>query len=375
MRWIESRFLVERALGAGLYCLVVMVAFLAIRNNRLRLKTILNLVLFTLVVMAFFYIPTETADIYRWQVLSRGWMGMRFKDFASVIMMRNATPLGVGIIYVCQKTGINGILPAFCALVFYANVFHIFVITEKKYQISPRIMSLVFLYIMCTGRFQEVIAGIRNMLGFSIVARCIADEVIKDKSVIKNSIWYLTACLIHSAIIPLVMLRMLFLLFDKKNKNLGLFVNLGFLMVAILFAYRYGMSYVITMYRKARGFLTYDVYSYFWEYLITILHMPLTIYALWKYYKKRDRESELYVMETWGVVTTVAEILMFGSFAIFQRFAAFSSLITIPVMASVLEGQKENDRVTESNLIIICLITLMIAAVRGNLCAYKFFIL
>ncbi|MCR5458619.1 MAG: EpsG family protein [Acetatifactor sp.] len=375
MRWIESRFLVERALGAGLYCLVVMVAFLAIRNNRLRLKTILNLVLFTLVVMAFFYIPTETADIYRWQVLSRGWMGMRFKDFVSVIMMRNATPLGVGIIYVCQKTGINGILPAFCALVFYANVFHIFVITEKKYQISPRIMSLVFLYIMCTGRFQEVIAGIRNMLGFSIVARCIADEVIKDKSVIKNAIWYLTACLIHSAIIPLVMLRMLFLLFDKKNKNLGLFVNLGFLMVAILFAYRYGMSYVITMYRKARGFLTYDVYSYFWEYLITILHVPLTIYALWKYYKKRDRESELYVMETWGVVTTVAEILMFGSFAIFQRFAAFSSLITIPVMASVLEGQKENDRVTESNLIIICLITLMIAAVRGNLCAYKFFIL
>ena len=375
MRWIESRFLVERALGAGLYCLVVFVAFLAIRNNRLRLKSILNLVLATFVVMAFFYIPTETADIYRWQVLSRGWMGMRFQDFVSQIMMKNATPLGLGIIYACQKTGMAGVLPAFCALVFYSNVFHILVITEKKYQISPRIMSIVFLYIACTGRFQEVIAGIRNMMAFSIVARCIADEVIKEKSVVKNAIWYLVASLIHSAIIPLVMLRMFFLLFDKKNKNLGLFINLGLLAAGVLLVFKYGSSYVTVMVKKARGFLSNDVYSYFWEYLITVIHMPLTIYALWKFYKKRDRESELFTMETWGVVTTVAEILMFGSFAIFQRFAAFSSLVTIPVMASVLEEQKENDRVTENNIIIICLITLMIAAVRGNLCAYKFFIL
>lgn len=376
MNWIADKFVIERFLGAALYCLVVLIAFVAIRNHKFRINKILNVLLLTLVIMAFFYVPTETADLYRWRSISYRWANLSFRDFYSKIMLGNSTPLGMLMIYVCNKTGVNGVLPALCALIFYENLFHILKSTDRKYHFSSATLSIVFFYLMCTGRFLEVISGVRNMVAFSIAARCIADEELNGKSVIRNGVWYLVACLIHSTIIPIVAIRLILLLFSYNRKILIWLIDMAFVGIALVFFSRHGDKYIAVALAKGKGFIEFDVYSYFWEYVITAMQMTLTIYGLVKYYKiDFVNKKDLRTLALWGTMLTVTELVLFFSYSIFQRYAGFCSFLMPPILAAVLEERKKDSYLAEKNAFIICCLTMLHSAIRGNLCAYKFFVL
>ena len=125
---LGSTLLVERLCGVAVYCLALgyFCNKVAHSGDTRTIDRHLNSYLAVLGIMAFFYIPSPNADLYRWRLLSAGWSEVPFSWVWNNLVLKRATPVGYLVIYICQITGIQGLLPMVCALGFYGKVFHIF---------------------------------------------------------------------------------------------------------------------------------------------------------------------------------------------------------------------------------------------------------
>ena len=370
--------------GVVIYAFLLGFFYLKIKNSRdnINISRLLRTYTFILCIMAFLYIPAETADLSRWRIIGEGWKSLNFSEFLNMYVSKVSTPVGYLFIYLCQKTGIDGLLPLLCALLFFYNTFYIVNGMSKIYNNEgdveyPKYIAIGLLFLMCSGRFLETISGVRCMVAFSVVAKCFYCETIENKSILKSVVPYLLACLLHSAVIPLVALRMFAMIFEKKKSYWRLLVNVIAFGLMAFIAVRYGSGYIDASIEKANGFIANNVYSYSWEYIIASLQFVIIIVLLAKYYR-------LYRMPGSGVdniafiitILSVVEIILIRSYSIYHRYIGFSTFISIPLLVYVLQREYQQSRYNFGKFIkAICMIVLVLACLRGNLCAYKFFML
>lgn len=377
--WLDRTMLIERMFGAGIYSLLLGYMYIQIRgsNNRYSVKKHLKWYLLLLCVLAFFYIPTESADLFRWREISSNWPLMSFSDFFSEKVVSSDTPVAYLMIYLCQRTGVNGVLPAVCAFIFYSNAFHIFNSTLSKYKMSTRVLAVTLLFFMSSGRFLETISGVRCMVAFSIIMRCIYDEIIENKAMWKSVIPYLLACLLHTAATPLVAIRLFALLFEKKKSFTAQLVNGIFFVGLTGIAVFYGGNYIDASITKANNYISGPTYAYIWEYLIVGLQLMLIIYLLYVYYKfNYEKRQPINDIARLLLLLSIIEVVLIGSYSIFHRFIAASTFLSIPLMAYVLENRvANNSTVLIRRIKVVSMFILLLACVRGNLCGFKFFLL
>ena len=330
-----------------------------------------------LCIMAFFYIPGQAADLYRWRQLSEPWMDVSFSWFWENRIISSPTPIGNLLIYICQKTGIDGILPMVCALIFFGNAFHILKCESCRENRNADSIAVFLLFAMSSGRFLEVISGIRCMMAFSIVFRFVYDEIYENRSMLRSIPYYVIAALIHTASIPLIGIRLVSTIFDKKRNTISTVLNAAFAIVVFLIGIRAGEDYIDAGFAKANNYISSDSYSYRWEYIIVILSMTVIVTTLWKFKK---RYSEGFAEEKNGVrfllILLIGEIFTFSTYSIFHRFAAVSIFFSAPVVLTFLNLESKSGRYRDrQTIIVISLVILFLACARGNLCGYKFFLL
>ena len=162
----------------------------------------LNYYLITLCLLAFFYIPGESADLTRWREMSEVWSNFDFEWFWEHRIQTSSVPAGYLLVYLCQSTGINGILPMICAFGFFGNIFHMLKNEAKRENVNSDSVALTLFFVISTGFFLEAISGVRCMLAFSIVIRCAYDEMRLNKNIIYNIFFYIFATYIMSFKIP-----------------------------------------------------------------------------------------------------------------------------------------------------------------------------
>lgn len=377
--WLDRTMLIERMFGAGIYSLLLGYMYIQIRgsNNRYSVKKHLKWYLLLLCVLAFFYIPTESADLFRWREISSNWSLMSFSDFFSKKVVSSHTPVAYLMIYLCQRTGVNGVLPAVCAFIFYSNAFHIFNSTLSKYKVSTRVLAVTLLFFMSSGRFLETISGVRSMVAFSIITRCIYDEIIEKKAMWKSIGPYLLACLLHTAATPLVAIRLFALLFEKKKTFTAKLAKIIFFVGLTGIAVFYGGNYIDASITKANNYISGPTYAYIWEYLIVGLQLMLIIYLLYVYYKfNYEKRQPINDIARLLLLLSIIEVVLIGSYSIFHRFIAASTFLSIPLMAYVLENRVANkSTVLMGRIKVVSMFILLLACVRGNLCGFKFFLL
>lgn len=382
--YLARTMLLERMTGVVTYALLLGFFYLKIKNSRdnINISRLLRTYTFILCIMAFLYIPAETADLSRWRIIGEGWKSLNLSEFFNMYVLKSSAPVGYLFIYLCQKTGIDGLLPLLCALLFFFNTFYIVNGMSKIYNNEgdveyPKYIAIGLLFLMCSGRFLETISGVRCMVAFSVVAKCFYCETIENKSILKSIVPYLLACLLHLAVIPLVALRIFAMIFEKKKSYWRLLVNVIAFGLMAFIAVRYGSGYIDASIEKANVFIANNVYSYSWEYIIASLQFVIIIVLLAKYYR-------LYRMPGSGVdniafiitILSVVEIILIRSYSIYHRYIGFSTFISIPLLVYVLQREYQQSRYTFGKFIkAICMIVLVLACLRGNLCAYKFFML
>ena len=123
--FLQSTMLIERLFGVGAYVLALGYFYNQIRCSKdsRKIEKYLNHYLIVLCILAFFYVPGASADLSRWRAMAEPWKNADLMWFLENRVIVSTVPAGYLLVFLCQKTGIDGILPMFCAAGFFGNVF------------------------------------------------------------------------------------------------------------------------------------------------------------------------------------------------------------------------------------------------------------
>ena len=366
-----------RMFGVSLYVLVL--AFFCIIVGKIsnkKLKTVLMVYAIILSIMGFFFVPSMDNDLYRTFEIMEYYSNMPFETIIRDYVSMSNAPFALFYYWIIGQFGVNSLLPFITALIFYINIFYIFSDYANKQNISGRALSLGLLIIMCNSSFIEVISGIRTMLSFSIVLRCIYNEVYNNKFIIRDVFWYVIASLIHPASLVLVIFRLIFTFFQRsKSKNRKwVLVVLSIALFTLLI--NYGGRFIEAMADKANVYIYGDMYSYIWGFIITFLILVALVIIQNKsasFNNANDEERiSLKNNRTFSRIIEATMIAFIFEYSIFSRYGNFNLLLNIPIILYYSDLLfKKGDR-GHKVMYLYFLGVLFLTCVRGDLSALKF---
>jgi len=356
---------------------MLLMVCLIYRAPKEKLKFYLILYLFFLCVMAYFYIPSSSADLARYVDAMNYYASLNWSHLSELLLNSNA-PIQILYFYGIGKLGNDHLLPAITAFLFYGNIFFILYKSSKTFHLNNKAVALSLLFFMVAGKFVEAISIIRSSIAFSLVALCCYNEIVEHRSILKDIPFYIIAVFIHPAAMVLVLIRILFLLFQKEKKLSKKILHLFFFGLIVLFLYRYGQDYLNVVYNKAETYLNGDVYSYIWEYIICFLSLSFGLYNLF-FQKKYFIDSK--EMQNWRIFTLIVHLIVLFfvfEYSIFTRFQAFASILFIPLCSKVLNDMSKDESYLHRNyyffFFAIAVLIFIVAGTRGNLSGYKFLV-
>lgn len=365
-------FLAARLIGVLTYAIIAIFAYILLKKFR-NTKTILFIYVLALAVMAFNYKPYFTADLYRLYDQVDYFGSLNAREFIKIVTSTN-TPTFLVYCRVIYSFGVKELLPAVTAILFYWNVFYVIYRSGLKFQLTHAQIALLVFFEMCFGQYIQVISGIRSMLVFSFFARCIYNEFFEDKPFLKNMIIYIIFALMHVVGVVTLSIRVLFELFLSSDGGKHKFLRIIAGAAAIIVGLKFGQMYLQGAVEAATGYLTKESYSYFWEYLLTAIHLFLIVYVVLKNKVQIISNGYVRFFRFWKVFLILI-IICCGEYATFQRFSVFLSMLSLPLIACVFESY-ESEPAKRGHiynfLVLGSFVCLVIACTRGNLCALKF---
>ena len=399
---LSRTMLIERLIGVFVYVIVSLYGYSRIlhTDNPKKLKGIFTVIWIALGVMAFFYIPGDAADLCEWRKMyDLYWEHRSFSEFFKGTVLDSSTPVSYILIYLCQKTGLQGLLPCAVAFIFFAFVFAIFKdcagrckLEDNTVRISDSLiksetngrtnstyaLALTFLCFMAAGEFLEVISGVRCLMALSIMAWCIYSETVGERTLLKNIVLYGIACLMHLAAIPVFAVRIVYMLVGQFGNKVPKFGNYIVALLLGAVGLTVGGGYLTAALNKGISYISNNWYSYTWEYIIGAIQLVLIIYTLIQYRKIKDEDglSHLKPLAQFNAIMCAVVVLFCFEYTIFHRYVMFTSMIIVPIMYAVLQYKLKNEDNRYVNFVrVLTLGMFFIACARGNLCGYKFFLL
>ena len=328
-----------------------------------------------LTVLSFFYIPSESADLYRIRTMSEGWQDYSFVEFCEKELLGSSYPLGILIYYVFSFLP-KGFLPAFCCLVFSYFSFGVLKdLIRKDY--SKKSIAVSFMFIMSTGAFLEAISDVRCFVSFSILMYIGYKIISNRKFRIIDIIGILIGCLIHTAAIVVAIAIIGFYIFFLKT-NKATKAHKYMLLILVIVAAIFAIGIIESVLDKATSYLTNTIYVYSWEYIIGFVVLLLSIYVFVSYRKVKKKQTlslEQANIFRFTFLFLLIPIIFCFEYNIFHRFITASMLVTaasIVYISNLTKGTKFESKFNK-RIFYISLLILLIACVRGNLCGFKFF--
>ncbi len=368
-----EHYFLERAYSIIIYAILVIWMFFLLQRKKCNIKLTLWIYTIILTVLAYFFIPSESLDLYRlWQV-SEWYRGLPLLDMVSeVFAYWTGSPLShlyLAFLYNIDKH----LIPAVTAFLFCWNIFYIVGDYAAKKKINHAVIALVVFLFMSRGIYGEVISGIRSMLAFSFVARCVYNEVYNKTSIIKNIPIYLLASFFHQAALVLVAIRFAFYIIYEK-RGLGRVLYLIVLAsVSALFAvyFRNNITDTIT---KANIYINSNIFSYVWEYALSTCYMLVCVWLLYYPYHNPRYSLEFHKMRKIVGSIFLICIALFFTFSIYDRYINFASFIVMPALMEVLNDEwVRKRRYRYGILMVISIFIMFICGLRGDLNAIRFF--
>lgn len=375
-------FLLERFFGIATYMLILLfVCFFLLKTN-VTCKSILRFYVVCLCVMAFFYKPYITADLYRifeqMEYFSSMDFGLFWKDFA----LESSMPFARLLFWVFGKTGVFALLPAFSALICYSLIFYTINKTKEIYHISNQTIAIVLFYIMTTSIYISVIGGIRMMLALSMIVFAYFRGTVEKKITIVDIFLYGLSLFTHSVSAVVVCICVCASLFASgKNiwRKIGLSIGaIGVGGVAVvLFSDR-----VDRLYQKFLEYVLGDKHSDLWEYMMGAI-IILMLFFMFLEIHRLCKHAEYVNVKKYNlasIISVALAVCFCFEFSMFYRFGGHVAvLFSIPSMMVVLEKTKGKSSVLmagvdfRSIMIVLTLIMAAISCARGSLCSLKFF--
>lgn len=388
--------LIERILSLFIFVIILFIVLFFLFKLKKRYSMILNIYILLLSIMGYYYKPLtgKGGNINEGADLNRIWYYFDYYSFETFDSLwkavKNSTSPGVNLYYfMISKLNNKHFLPAITAFITFYFCFGIIktILKRDKEICSKEIIVSIFLF-MSRGLFLQTISNIRTLLGLSIVAWCIYQEFYNNKKIKNLLIYYILAASFHS-IVQVICLYRIFYFFiekkkDKKNRiKMMLISSISIIIILVL-----GKEYILKILLKAKEYIEFVEYFYIWEYLISMILIVVILYIInifKKYYRigYKKRINNEYSICTYRLINYMKPllyidfILSFIEFSSFHRINWYLSILSIPLVIYTLKQErivfsKKNKLI--KNLMLISLIILSIACIRGDLCGLNFFI-
>lgn len=369
-------FIAERLIGVGIYSFALVMVCFFLTYSTIGHRAILRCYTAALCVMAFFYQPHVTADLYRIYAMAREFAGWSFRDFFQLFVVTNSVP-GARIFYWCAgRAGMVQLIPAMTSLVCFSCIFYMLSRSVERNGVGRRELSAALFFFMATGNYMMLISNIRTMLSASLIAYCFYRESVEKKYRFFHLALYAAAASVHNLGVVLIVLRLAAGLLDRQltmGKRIVYMFSLG---VAVLWIWRI-MGPVIA--EKVRDYVFGDRYSYFWEYVIGSIALMVELWVLRGVRRmERQEQEEYFGMRRFLLVCVLTALAFCFEFSVFYRFVnCIGSILTAPLLMAVLQ---DKERKGEGGMayagvtgVSVCL--LFLSCCRGSLCSIKFFTL
>ena len=368
-------YIYERLIGVFTYVIIMFIMILLIyKSDKNKLKKNLIIYLIALCILAFFYIPSTSADLYRYIISAHDYNMLSYNDLYKLII-NSSSPMQIVYFYLLGKININGLIPAVSALIYYGCYFRIIYGCAKKYNLSNKSVAYSLFLVMAMGGFLTVISAIRSFVAFAVIALCIYREIIENKSIFSNVLLYLFAGMMHLSAIGLIIIRIIIFLFGKEKKITKKILNILIIIIISIIFIKFGRNYWNSLINKTDYYVKNSVYSYLWEYIICFVYMIYSTIILLIINNKKTNEFEIKKLIKFNLIINFVIFIFAFEYSIFTRFQMFSELIFTPLFAfyiNSLEVENKKSKLLTYTYIIVLTMIFIIACTRGNLCGYKY---
>lgn len=378
-------FLFERLFGVTVYIFfLILFCFLLWKSDESAIGRILFAYSVVLSIMAYFYVPYKTDDLYRIYNLID-----YLKKFTFRQVLNNVEQVseGFGRIYywIFAQIGMPRLLPIFNCFICFNCIFYIIGSTAKRFKISGGNVALVLFFYMSSSTFMSIIGGIRCMLGVSLLTFCFYREFIENKFSILHVPLYLIACAVHSFVAILAVVSLFVRIFDVKIKKKVRLVYILFLTFLSVMAFIYMRGYIEKIFDKVTFYFTRVVYTYVWEYIVAIV-AGLVICSVIVKSKNLVNDLGFYGWRLYLLLCMLIGIGFCYEFSIFYRSVMhISTILCLPVMMLLFREEttpinkvmavSEKHISYRTIIFLTSLLLLFLSCSRGYLCSLKFFIL
>ncbi len=215
-------FVLARIFGVLSYVVSsIFFLMLAKRVKKSQTKIVIMLYLFVLCIIAYFYEPYITSDLYRIRIYvkdcaSMSWENLfiSIKEGTSALASTPASMIYYKLIGMFEN---DGMIAAISCLIIYGMIFFMLVDYKQRMNISNRSFVFVLFCFIAMDYFMPSIATIRSYLAAVFVAFCIYRENIKNKLGVLNIFLYVAALFLHSIGVALVAFRLFFFMIEKDS--------------------------------------------------------------------------------------------------------------------------------------------------------------
>lgn len=367
-----------RLIGVGTFAYFLGMFCLLIIYTNISVKALLGWYAVVLAVMGFFYEPYITADLYRIREMMVTFSAMELPAFLRTYVTGSAVPAARLLYWLVGRTGVPGLLPAIAGMVSYGCIFYILQDAARRCGSRRGDVALALLFIMSAGQYMHTVSNIRTMIALSLICLCLYRETVQKKSLLRDLPLYAVAVTMHTFAIPVLAMRMILLVFDRKRSGWMKAVFLVLAAAAGTAVFILMPSLADELLEKVDDYLFGDSYSYFWEYLIGAAALFVEVCVL-RGYRNRTGEG------TWDPVRWMLTLCVAAAAALCPVFSIFHRLVTYiaPILAAPLllrvlreEPGAEPAGKTQNRHTLILVVSLCMLALtcsRGSLCSFKFF--
>lgn len=363
-------FLAARLFAVLVYaCLMFLFIFLIRQIKHSQVKYVFIAYFIVLCLMAYLYVPYETADIFRNNIIAQSLAQYSWAEFWYIIT--NSTSDIFTLLYfryfadyLCLVT---------CAIM-YGLIFYMIYDFSMKMQVRKAVIALVLLWIMTNDFYLISITNIRSYIAVIFVAFCIYREIFQHKFGILNIILYLCAIEMHSMGIILVAFRIIAYLSPGGKINIWKIVSIPLILVMLVVAFPWYQDLLFKSAERFEGYYNWVDYNYVWERVIFIIQTIVQGFILWKAHHYRLFKSSVFSSYQLTVIGAFVAFLICHLHVTFmQRWIVFSAILEIPVLIALLQKcYTQKDYSLRNFLIFSSLVTFAIVGSRGNLCSLKF---
>lgn len=376
-------FLIERLIGIGIYSGTLVLVCLLIAFSNISSKALLRFYTFALCVMAFFYTPYTTADLYRIFQTMEWYSTMSFSYFFETYVATSSVASSRLLFWLIGKSGLPHLLPVVSAAVSYSLIFYTIHKTQNRYAISRENTALALFLLMTTSIYISVIGGIRMMLAMAIIVFCFFRESVEQKFRWYHIPLYAVALLMHNMAFILFALRLLCIVLDSRKKRIvrvvyALVIGVGGLGALFVFD-----DLVFQIFDNASDYLFGASYSDPWEYLIGILLLLGFVVLMCKFRPYISRFADIRTYHIGAILGAAVAVAFCFVFSIFYRFIGhLVPILCLPVLMIVLQESQNsyNPRrfrqlSLQSIVALFGALILLLSCARGSLSSLKFFTL